>query len=628
MGNDNNISYSYQFNGTGSESGPLGDESGSSAVDSDLFAFDLCEILDLPDGNVLLVSKSSGLQLSVTRDVSIALKYCQEFRTLNEHARFLVSYMPELGGDEAGVEQVLTSVRDAGFMASAADICQRINRAPDSSAETAPSCVCIITCDRPDAVERLLESMLRGARLSKHERFYLVDDSRDALNAAHNQSAVESFNLTSPVEMAYIGESRQKQLLDALITALPEQERAVRFLIDREKWSNFKSYGLARTVCLLLSVGKRCIIMDDDVICSALESPHKEAGVKFKDGMGGADFYSTAQEWQSSSTPASADPLSGHAKCLGMGLSQALNALGHEALKQQDLKNADIQLISALHADAPILITQCGSFGDPGTAGNSWLYTLGPDSLNRLMSSRGGLNSAFENRQYWLGRTTPTFSKCATMSQVTGLDNSHILPPYFPVFRGEDLIFGNIVDFLYPDSLVLEYDWAVPHLPLEERKGNTGGGSTATMGSIELCVDYITGRRPVDREVSFQTRLETLCLILLELSENSIDGILTIFHSELARTRVDTVKTLSDKISETSHQPQDWVAYLKRCLDENVKTLQSKSSLADISGIPGDMENESVAGQIKDYAREYALALRAWPAIREAAPGITERLEG
>lgn len=626
MSNDHKISYSYQIGGATSNPDTLGDKAQPTSEKNPLFAFDQCEVLDLPNGNVLLVSSSSGKQLSVTRDVSIALKYCHEFRTLAGHARFLVSYMPELGGDESGVEQVLSAVKDAGLMTSAADICQRVNRPTDSKTEIAPSCVCIITCDRPNAVERLLESMLRGAKLSRHEQLYLVDDSRNSLNASHNQSAIESFNLTSPKKITYLGEPQQKQLLNGLVAALPGQEHAINFLVNREKWANFKSYGLARTVCLLLSVGKRCVIMDDDVICSAIESPFREPGLKFRDEIRDADFYSTAQEWQSKSTPAGADPLAGHLKCLGMDLGQAMGALGFETLNQRDLENTDSGLLRNLHASAPVLITQCGSLGDPGTSNNSWLHNLGQDSVGRLMNSQGGLRSAFENRQYWLGRTMPTFSKYAVMSQVTGLDNTHILPPYFPVFRGEDLIFGMVLNFLYPDSLALEYDWAVPHIPIEERKGNIEGDSTTAMGGIKLCVDYIGRRLPVDPDVSFHTRLEALCLLLVELSESSCDGILAIFQSELARTRVDTLKSINDRINGAGSQPQEWTTYLKRCMDENMKTLQSPAALGNIGEIPDDMDEESIVQQIKAFAGDYALALRAWPAIRIAAPAIVETL--
>ena len=626
MTDDHDISYSYRMGEVNSTPDSAKNKSHSTAENEGLYAYDHIEALALPDGNVLLVSKSCGKKLTVTRDVSIALEYCQEFRSLREHANFLVSYMPELGGDEAGVQRVLASVKDAGFLTSAEDICQRINQKPDSKAHSTPTCVCIITCDRPVAVERLLESMLRGAKLSLHEKFYLVDDSRDHLNAAKNQSAVDSFNLSSPKNISYIGKKQQQQLLQELISALPEHEQGVRFLIDREKWASFKSYGLPRTVCLLLSVDYRCIIMDDDVICSAIEPPCKDAGVEFADNMRDVDFYATAQEWQSQAIPSTNDPLSGHARCLGKDFSHALMALGIEALDQQDLANSDINLLKSLNADTPVLVTQCGSFGDPGTAGNSWLTHLRDDSLNRLVNSPGGLSSAFSNRQYWLGRSAPTFSKHATMSQVTGLDNSYTLPPYFPIFRGEDLIFGCVLNFLYPDSIVLEYDWAVPHMPIEERQGNIEGDSAKVTGSLELCTDYITARNTLDPSVSFNTRLETLSLLLLEISENSSTGILSKFRSELSRTQVETVKSIGDKLRAATSQPQDWITYLERCMADNVNTLHSTSTLRDIPGITEGMDEESIVEQIKTYAYEYSRALRAWPAIRKAAAPIVNNL--
>jgi hypothetical protein len=57
----------------------------------------------------------------------------------------------------------------------------------------------------------------------------------------------------------------------------------------------------------------------------------------------------------------------------------------------------------------------------------------------------------------------------AVMSQATGLDNSHLLPPYFPVFRGEDYLFASLVVCLHPDAAVLDFNWSIPHLPLEQR---------------------------------------------------------------------------------------------------------------------------------------------------------------
>jgi hypothetical protein len=106
-------------------------------------------------------------------------------------------------------------------------------------------------------------------------------------------------------------------------------------------------------------------------------------------------------------------------------------------------------------ADSPVLITQCGTVGDPGTSSTAWIYELDPDSTQRVLASPGGLEGALNNRYYWLGHSRPGFNKLAVISQMTGLDNSALLPPYFPVFRGEDALFGAMVEHIHPQSAVL-----------------------------------------------------------------------------------------------------------------------------------------------------------------------------
>lgn len=57
----------------------------------------------------------------------------------------------------------------------------------------------------------------------------------------------------------------------------------------------------------------------------------------------------------------------------------------------------------------------------------------------------------------------------SNMSQLTGSDNRGFLPPYLPVMRGQDRLFGEVCQFLFPDSVALDLPFAVPHLPMPER---------------------------------------------------------------------------------------------------------------------------------------------------------------
>ncbi|MBE9538285.1 MAG: hypothetical protein IMF06_04335 [Proteobacteria bacterium] len=592
-------------------------------VDQALIAFINCEQLDLQNGSILLINKQNNKQFVVAPTVPVALGYCKTFRTISEHASVIAANIPQLAGQEADVISVLTMVRDAGILTTAESVAARISSQNEDSKPLAPTRAFIITCDRPLAVRRLLETMLQTSNLTRHEEIFLVDDSRKWLNADENREAVEKFNLASAKNIHYVGAKQQKQLLDDLISALPQHESAIRFLIDRERWAEQKSYGLARTVCLLLSVDKRCIVMDDDVLCSSAEAPHSSNGIAFSDNTREMDFYADEQKALTSVIKREMNPLTGHAQCLGMTLAQATKKLGLEELNAESLAGANAPFLGLMDGNSPVLITQNGTLGDPGSPQiNS--YMLDQGSIQRMLAAPGGHTSAQANRCYWIGRSRPTFTKMAVMSQVTGLDNSHLLPPYFPIFRGEDHLFGAMVEFLFPQGTTLEYDWCVPHLPIEDRSEQADTSSVAYKGGIGFFSKYITDHTNYEPGIALDTRIEGLCLLIQELSESSNTGLQTLLQTDVSSTNASRLKAISAQFQTASQNqaPQDWLNYLQQGANELSQVLQISASPSKIGGIPERMGDGAVLDQAKAYAAEFAGALRVWPEIRDAASAI------
>jgi hypothetical protein len=617
MADDTSISYSYQ--------------SGSPApqpVDSNapLYAFINCEQVNLQNGGVLLLHKLSDAQMIIAPEVSIALASCNTFQTLAKHVEVLTSTIPQLAGQQADVTKVLEMVRDAGLFTSAEDMCERISSATaTASADLPRTRVFIITCDRPEAVQRLVQSMLYAGNLSRHEELFLIDDSRSAENAELNRQLVEQFNLTSPRDMRYVGASAQEQLLNALVEELPEHEAGIRFLIDRKRWADKKSYGLARTLCLLLSVDSRAIVMDDDVICAAVDSPYKTDGVGFGDTGREIEFYASEQDILARTEKMDTDPLTGHAQCLGLNLSQALAKLGTTDLKPADLRGANGAFLSQWNAESPVMITQSGTMGDPGTPRTDWVYSVDPVSAQRLLASSGGLEGALSNRHYWMGQPKPFFNKMAVISQVTGMDNSKLLPPYFPVFRGEDYLFGAMVEYLHPDSTVLEYDWCVPHFPIEKRKGSAENMPPSGKGGINTS-KYITDHTVYETGISAETRLLGLCQLLRELSETSDHGLLTRYRAEVAESQNSKMKQLIAALNDNTPRAQVWQDYLQEALNNTAQAQTVKAELEDIAGVPDGCQAQDILDEFRAYTGCFAQALEGWVVIRQAAKSVTTKL--
>ena len=158
-------------------------------ADKALIAFINCEQVDLQNGSILLIHKPSNKQFVVATTVPVALGHCNTFRTISEHASVIAANIPQLAGQEADIINVLNMVCDAGMMTTAESIAERISAKDEHPRPLPPTRAFIITCDRPVAIRRLLESMLHTGNLTRHEEIVLIDDSRKWLNADENRQA-------------------------------------------------------------------------------------------------------------------------------------------------------------------------------------------------------------------------------------------------------------------------------------------------------------------------------------------------------------------------------------------------------------------------------------------------------
>jgi len=610
------ISISYSMSG----------EAPTPAAAEELVAFADCELIGINPNMMLVINRQNGNQQMLAPQVVEGLTSCTTFRTIAEHAQQLASTRPELKGQEAMARQALEQLNAAGILLSASTICERLN---EPAERTPPATrAFIITCDRPEAVSRLLDSMLRAGNLTRQDALFLVDDSKDPANREANREAVAKFNLTSARDMYYIGAEAQAQLMQGLIDALPAHEAGIRFLIDAERWTGRKTFGRSRTLCLLLSVGYRAIVMDDDTLCQAVLPPITDEGIGISSGGGRkAAFYPDRETLMQSARPADFDPLTGHATVLGRSLSQAMRTLTGESIDSATLRGCNAAMTNVLRADSPILITQCGAWGDPGTGSAHWALSLDEDSVDRLVSAPQGMATALQKRVSWLGASRPQITKMASMSQVTGLDNSALLPPYFPVFRGEDQLFGAMVEAMFHHGAVVDYPWAVPHLPLEERHDRGLREPIAGAGGISLFARYLTEHIDYKDATDPAQRLRHLAQDARRMANRSDEDLLLDYRTELARGHADQLRMLNQQLQRSADLPSgNWQGYLKRGMEEMQQVLVNPRSPTQLKGVPEGTTEAEVLAEFRVLARGWADALEGWVAVREASVEVVREL--
>ena len=606
------ISITYRYSAPGSNP----DARKERPAGSGLVAFADCEIIPVDAQKTLAINRLNGKQQFFAPSVVDALMTCTQFDTIDAHSRRLCAERGELKGQEAAVTSTLRELAEGRFLLDSGRIQRRLltwEKRPQAS-----SAVFIITCDRPNAVERLLESLLRNAKLDAHERLTLIDDSRSADNRRANRALLADFNRRSARDMQYFGAEEQSALLEHLRNELPEAEQGLRFLIDPKPWEGKKTYGRSRTLALLLSVGKRALVLDDDILCQALQPAVREPGIGFT-GRRQAAFYRDREALMASAVSAGVDPLMGHLEYLGQNLGFALSDIGHGEIATEWLQGANAAMLNELQAEAPVLITQCGSWGDPGTAAH-WALNLDESSIERLISAPHGMREALENRCNWLGCTRATLHKMAFMSAITGVDNSHLLPPYFPAFRGEDLLFASMVEAMYHHGAVLEYGWCVPHLPVDDRSDRGLHEPVAGAAGITLFTRYLLENIDYKDAGNPQRRLMALAGEARRMAGRSNSNLLLDYRREQAKAQAQLLQVLAHKARHAEDLPSaDWLSYVNRALSEVETSIAEVHRPSSIQGIRAGATDEEVLAEFRQLASGWASALSSWPVIRECA---------
>jgi hypothetical protein len=597
---------------------------------SDLFALDLLRAYDIGNHQLLVRNTRTGRTSAVTSDVFRVLSGCEKFGTLAEHARDAAERLPPLRGQEAAILDVLQQSLGNGLFLNASQVCRRLSVWADIHPHPkdpghGAGVVAVITCDRPAELERLLSSMSDGWRPGSAEKAYVIDDSREAASQSKNRSIVDHVAARGHIPVTYFGRAEQEVFIRRLVANSPGYEESIRFLVDHALWRDHFSGGLARNFALLLSLGKRLVVFDDDALFSLYEPDSPEGGATFCKGHRDVQCFAERTQWPGFVQNTGMDPVSGHLACLGKPLLGALHTLGIQELAPQSLAGTTVKELGEMHADSPVLVTQCGTLGHPGTEANTWLIDLHQATLDRLTSSGDSVTQALRNDNLWMGHQRANFSTRANMSLVTGLDNRHDLPPYFPILRGEDRLFGNMLSYIHPGSVVMDYPWAMPHLPATRRERPLDGSDfTARRTFPGFFHEWIRLQQEACLAESSADRLEHLSRSFANLGASSHRELVELYEDERLNDRTHTLKVLQERLSRDGDAPDEWVGFLKAGIRAVEQDLATDRSGTRLEGSPQGVFDEELTKFWRGCWGRFAQALRAWPEIRAAAEGLQQ----
>jgi hypothetical protein len=534
---------------------------------TELVALDLYDSFQLPNNQTLIHGRTTQKVALLDSNALPLLSNFQFLRTKEDHVQAILKQFPDIKNNSEHVIQLINALGQAGLLIKASHLLKKLAISKHQILANTKVNIFIITCDRPTALKRLVDSLPR----LDTDKFSLtiIDDSYSTANSQQNQQ----ITYNSPFDIRYFGSEDQSKLRVQLISALPHAESSINFLLKGDERDNRATYGRARNFALLLSAKERLIIVDDDVICHAYNPPQLTSEIRVSSECRDADFYTQDEQW-SHFIAKDRNIFVEHSRYLGTDLAILLTDSKSKDT-QNSVTNLHIADLLSFDHNSKIISTLNGTYGDPGTSSLDWVFTLNQKTKKRLFSSQDKLSSAFETRNCWLGRTSVTLcTNYAQMSAITGIDNTQLIPPYYPKGRNEDFLSGELLQYIHPNNPALDLPYAVPHLPTTARKWK----QDAFKNPISSGMHYFLGntlrqsRNELATLQSTEKRMQKAASLFTDLADMSSETLSNSIYNHTVSLRSSTIALLNRQLI-LDDNPNIYNCALKEFIAANSKSL-------------------------------------------------------
>jgi hypothetical protein len=281
----------------------------------------------------------------------------------------------------------------------------------------------VVTCNRTSSLVACLQSFLTNCRCHSRTPDIIVADDPSAAESESVRSALKSLGHGSAQDIRYAGRHERSRFADALAKESGVPPDVARFALFGDRRCA-RSTGANRNGLLLDTIDSLVLNVDDDTRGEVAMAPGAEDELSCFTGYDPTEFWFFPDRTAAvaSVSFAEIDILRQHEALLGHAVAECGGP-----------------------ADSPgrVAVTLHGLVGDSGMRSPRYYLTLSGDSRLRLVSSETGYRSAFHSREVLRTVRRPTVSTGPfVMTTFFGLDTRVLLPPFFPVQRNSDGIFG------------------------------------------------------------------------------------------------------------------------------------------------------------------------------------------
>ena len=461
-----------------------------------------------------------------------------------------------------------------------------------------------MTCNRASSLSGCLDSFLANFRHSDRAPEIIVADDSSAAGSEDVRSVLLSLDDRGAQHIRYAGRLERSRYADALAKESGTAPDVVRFALLGDSRCTL-STGANRNALLLDTIDSLVMSVDDDTRGEVASAPGAEDGLSFFTGYDPTEFWFFPDR------------------------TAALASVSFEPIDILRLHETLLGRATADFGGAPdsrgrVAVTLNGLVGDSGMRSPRYYLMLSGDSRRRLVASEAGYRSAFQSREILRSVRRPTVSTGPfLMTTFFGLDNRVLLPPFFPVQRNSDGIFGLMLQKTTSHRTAL-LPYVLLHAPpprtFEPDAILTDADRLQLADVIMNCVFAFNAGAGLPDE----TRLNRLGRHLRWLGSLGLAEFDAYVRSQQQFRTMAFVTALQAQLQANAGEPQYWAADVARMIER----LSTAASAGDYTS-PRDLSTGEAADAGRRLGQElverFGELLEAWPAIVAAARTLRER---
>ncbi len=540
----------------------------------------------------------------------------EEYAMPEEH---ITACAEEHGLERDELWRLVEPLRANGLLQGSSEVVRRLSQPAAAARGAQPEYagICFRTCETPDHAERQLESLVRRKRRwGNSDPVFVLDDSKSPGSQCAHEQLVDDFR--AELDVRYLGPRWQQKFVKSLNDALPQHcETIERMLLPQS--GVFFSGGRMTNLASLLFAGRCFTFFDDDRLLDEARR-HPLAGDPVialgRRGEMVHQGFADESEARSAGEPIDDDPLSVHVDTIGLTIGEFIAAHPEYRLTDRSLAGVSARNAPLFQADSRIVSSGNGIFGTPRKRDARFLFMqtyrdVPPPWADWGADEDGGYRHLLEGGFGWESAARLNIVGC-TASTPSAVDASLLIPPTISWGRSEDTLQSMMMQLLHPNTVHVEYPWALAHFRNVKPWWEETFRIPPEMGLGQLIIS-VCGREEGLDQCEVEEKLELVAARLLHLARSSNHQ----FEAEIRRAWLHSgLSSLRGMRRALEQLDNDRGRALKdyEAICANDLQYYSHGKLPPLVDTHGDDLDAQICSMKVDL-QHYAKALVAWPEI-------------